>query len=37
MGGWVDQMIQRYDQLKTEGFINDSVVSWIESAHELLG
>lgn len=37
VGGWVDQMLQRYDQLKTQGFINDSVVSWIESAHELLG
>ena len=36
VGGWVDQMLQRYNELKMQGFINDSVVSWIESAHELL-
>lgn len=36
VGGWVDQMLQRYDQLKDQGFINDSVVAWMESAHQLL-
>ena len=35
-GGWVDQLLTRFDQLKTQGYLNDSIVTWISSAHLLL-
>lgn len=36
VGGWVDQMLSRYSELKKNGYLNDSIVAWIESAHQLL-
>lgn len=36
VGGWVDQMLQRYETLRNQGFIGDSVVAWMDDAQNLL-
>lgn len=36
VGGWVDQLLQRYEVLKSQGFIGDSILAWMDDAHGLL-